>query len=149
MISDDLKQTLRNWLATALVGILVLAVLVGAWVIAGQPSSLGSNALVARVHDANGATHDLPLSTPATLEVATSLGTNTVVVQDGAAHISAADCPGLDCTRQQPISQPGQQLICMPHRLWVEVVEQNGQDGELDAASVRYEATTETDLVSR
>ena len=54
--------------------------------------------------------------------------------------------PG-DCLRQRAISVPGQQLICLPHKLWVEVVEQGAPDGELDVTAVT--SADEVDLVSR
>lgn len=78
------------------------------------------------VHDGDGAEHTLSLDEDRSVTVETTLGSNTIVVEDGTARMSDADCPNHDCMRQHPISQPGQQLICLPHKLWVEIVAPDG-----------------------
>lgn len=104
----------------------------------------------ALVHDADGQIHVLDLSEDATLEVATALGSNTIVVEDGAVRISAADCPRGDCTRQRAISRPGEQIICLPHRLWIEIVAADGSpaDGSpadgMDIDAVAYPDDVDT-----
>ena len=103
------------------------------------------------VHDGDGHTHVLDLDEEANLPLATSLGANTIVVADGAASIVDADCPNGDCLRQRAISKPGQQLICLPHRLWVEIVPRGGAYGELDVDSAIIEGgeNGSVDTVSR
>lgn len=103
--------------------------------------------LVALVHDSDGQTHELPLDKDTTLEVTTSLGSNTVVVEDGAVHVVAADCPNGTCLHEQPASEPGRQIICLPHKLWIEVVPEGAEGGEMDVSLV--EGTDDVDLVAR
>lgn len=46
---------------------------------------------------------------------------NVVVIEDGAAHMENADCPDKLCVHQGKISRDGQTIVCLPHRLVVEV----------------------------
>lgn len=142
-----LPKLIRENLATVVAGVLVAAVLVAAC-LALVPRGTGAAPLVARIHDGEGTVRELPLERDDTLVVETPLGRNVIEVRDGAARVVEADCPNGDCLRQRPISQPGQQLICLPHQLWVEVVEAGAPDGELSAAAVSPESDG-IDLVSR
>ena len=94
--------------------------------------SVGSER-VAVVHDGDGGTLELPLDVDATRTVTTSLGSNTVVVEGGQARVSEADCPNHDCIGQGAIDEVGEQIVCLPHKLWVEVVE--GGSGSSGAAN--------------
>lgn len=85
---------------------------------------------IARVHDAEGTTHDLPLDENTEYMVTTELGSNLVVVEDGHAFVSEADCPNHDCVNQGAIDEVGEQIVCLPHQLYVEIVEASGQNDE-------------------
>jgi len=58
---------------------------------------------------------------------------NVVVIEDGAAYMKEADCPDGLCRRQGAVSRSGQTIVCLPHRLVVEVIGGDGQ--EYDAVS--------------
>ena len=131
---------MRTYRATFVVGIAVMTLLVGSFVAVGQARLPTGGTPVAVVHDADGHIWRLPLDTPATLEVTSSLGSNTIVVADGAARMTEADCPHGSCLRQTPISETGQQLICLPHRLWVEVVPAQGEDTARDGTQADADA---------
>ena len=49
-------------------------------------------------------------------------GTNLLVVSDGVAYVSEADCPDKVCVRTGKISRSGERIICLPNRLEVKVV---------------------------
>ena len=57
-------------------------------------------------------------------------GTNILVIQDGQAWLSEADCPDLLCVKQGKIHYTGQVITCLPNRLTVTVEggESNGVD---------------------
>lgn len=141
-----LLRHIRDNAATVVAAALIACGLVASSVLL-RPRASASTEMVARIHDGNGQTYELPLSKDGSLTVETSLGTNVIAVRDGAAFMAEADCPKGDCLRQRAISVPGQQLICLPHQLWVEVVEQGAPDGELDVTAVT--SADEVDLVSR
>ena len=47
---------------------------------------------------------------------------NIVVIENGRAHMKDADCPDKLCMRQGAISRDGQTIVCLPHKLVVEVI---------------------------
>lgn len=48
-------------------------------------------------------------------------GINVLMIQDGKAWISEANCPNLDCVHKGTISQNGEMLVCLPHRMTVSI----------------------------
>lgn len=46
---------------------------------------------------------------------------NEVIIKDGQVWIGETDCPNKDCVRQGKISLNGQQLVCLPHKIVVEI----------------------------
>lgn len=53
-------------------------------------------------------------------------GSNTVQVEKGRIRISEADCPDQVCVNQGWISGGAVPIVCLPHRLMVEIVEGGG-----------------------
>jgi hypothetical protein len=133
-------QFIRTHLATIIAGIAIVAILAGSFMVVGNLGTQGAphGGLVVIVHDGEGGERTAPLDTNNTLEFQTSLGHNVITIANGTARMTEADCPHGNCTQQQPISQPGQQIICLPHKLWVEIVAQGSSGGELDATAVSY-----------
>lgn len=48
-------------------------------------------------------------------------GENTIHVEPGAISVSYADCPDGVCVSQGRLSQGGVPIICMPHRLVIQI----------------------------
>lgn len=59
-------------------------------------------------------------------------GTNTVLVEPGRIRILEADCPDQVCVNQGFISDGTVPIVCLPHRLLVEIV---GAEGDLDGGA--------------
>lgn len=59
-------------------------------------------------------------------------GTNVLVIENGEAWLSEADCPDHLCVKQGKISQSGQVITCLPNRLTVTVC---GGQADVDAVS--------------
>lgn len=140
-----LPKPIRDNLATVIAAVLVVAVLLASFLLFRPRVAKG--VLVARIHDADGKTYELPLDKDDELSVTTALGTNVIAVADGEVRMLQADCPHGDCLHQHALSSPGQQIICLPHQLWIEVTEAGAPDGELDVTAVSDEDGI--DLVSR
>ena len=49
-------------------------------------------------------------------------GTNTLIIKDGKARISEADCPDKVCVSQGWVSRMGECITCLPNKLVVEVI---------------------------
>lgn len=69
---------------------------------------------------------------PYTLTFEDERGTNTVLVEPGRIRISEADCPDQVCVNQGFISDGTVPIVCLPHRLLVEIV---GAEGDLDGGA--------------
>ncbi len=63
----------------------------------------------------------LPLDRDFEQEILTEFGKNTLVIKDGYADIISADCHGNDCVHQRKISKNGEMIVCLPHKLVVEI----------------------------
>ena len=61
------------------------------------------------------------------LEISTEYGSNTIHIEPGAISIIQADCPDRICMAQGKLTGSGIPIICMPHRLVIEV-----QGGDID-----------------
>ncbi|MCI9310900.1 MAG: NusG domain II-containing protein [Lawsonibacter sp.] len=69
---------------------------------------------------------------PRSLVLEDESGSNTVQVERGRIRISAADCPDQVCVKQGWISGGAVPIICLPHRLTIEIVDGGG---DLDGAA--------------
>ena len=47
---------------------------------------------------------------------------NLISVADGNVVVEAADCKDQICVRHKPVSSKGESIICLPHRLVVEII---------------------------
>lgn len=63
--------------------------------------------------------YDIPVTTP--------YGNNTVHVEPGAISVTEADCPDHVCIYQGRLTGSGIPIICMPHRLVIEI-----EGGDID-----------------
>ena len=61
-------------------------------------------------------------------------GRNVLVIKDGKAEMSEANCPDGICTNHSKIYRNGESIICLPHKVVVTVVNENNAD-EIDAVA--------------
>lgn len=59
-------------------------------------------------------------------------GTNTLVIENGAAYMLEADCPDKLCVNQGKVRYTGQCIVCLPNRVSVTV---EGADAGIDLVS--------------
>jgi hypothetical protein len=87
----------------------------------------------ARITDADGVLHEIPLNTNGRTEITTALGTNVIEVADGQIRIVDATCANKDCVRQGAIGSAGQTIVCLPNRLVIRIEDGDGnEDGGAD-----------------
>lgn len=57
-------------------------------------------------------------------------GYNLVMIGNGSVQVTDADCPDKLCVKQRHISKNGESIICLPHKLVVQIVskEESGPD---------------------
>lgn len=103
----------------------VFAAVIIAFVIGGVLATNAFGQAVAAksavVKDSDNNEYVLDLSKDSTTVVSTELGTNLVVVENGTVRVSEADCPNHDCVDQGVISRAGQQIVCLPHKLTIDI----------------------------
>lgn len=61
---------------------------------------------------------------------------NRIQIKDGKAFMEEADCPDGYCKRQGKISGHTQTIVCLPHKLVVEVIRDEADEGTADAPDV-------------
>lgn len=58
---------------------------------------------------------------------------NTVLIEEGKARVVDANCPDGICEEYRPISYVGETIICLPHKVVIEIV---GEDSKIDLDAV-------------
>ncbi|AHV95319.1 NusG domain II-containing protein [Paenibacillus sabinae] len=66
-----------------------------------------------------------------TIDIRTERGYNILKVHDYGIEMYDADCPDKVCLGFGFISRPKQTIVCLPHRVLVEIANQTGED-EID-----------------
>jgi len=61
-------------------------------------------------------------------EFALNGGTNILVIKNGEAYLTYADCPDKVCVHTGKIKYVGQSIVCLPNRLSVTVIGDGGVD---------------------
>lgn len=56
--------------------------------------------------------------------ITTSSGENTLVIENNQAFIESATCPDKICVAHRKISKTGETIVCLPHKLVVEIVKE-------------------------
>lgn len=58
-------------------------------------------------------------------------GKNTIRIQNGTVEVSYSNCSNQVCADHEPIAQPREQIVCLPHGLVIEVVEREEDASKL------------------
>lgn len=112
-----------NIVLAVVIALVAVDAYVATRVVAGGSSAQTGAEVVIR--DGDGREQRMPLSTDGELTVTTSLGTNIVQVKNGKVCVSEADCPNRDCVEQGWIEDSSQQIVCLPHKLTVNIEDPN------------------------
>lgn len=75
----------------------------------------------------------IDLSADQEITIAAENGYNTLLIQNGTISVSDADCGDHTCIHTGRISHEGEQIVCLPHKLVIEVI--GGETPELDAST--------------
>ena len=63
-----------------------------------------------------------PLAEDDTLQLGSETeGFNKLVIKEGCAYVSEADCPGQDCINMGRIDESGDEIVCLPHKLVIRI----------------------------
>ena len=61
-------------------------------------------------------------------------GSNILVIEDGEARVSEADCPDKVCVHSRAISKAGESIVCLPNHVILKIT-QGGEAAGIDAIS--------------
>lgn len=93
-------------------------------IILGASIGKGYNNTYAEITIAGKIYKTIPLSEhkgEGSIEVKTKDGFNIIKVKDNKIGIIEADCPDKVCMNPEYIEKPGQSLVCLPHRVMIEI----------------------------
>ena len=66
-------------------------------------------------------------------EIEINGGSNILVIKDGEADMTWADCPDKLCVKQKSVSKNNENIICLPNKVIVEV--ESNENSEYDAVT--------------
>lgn len=69
-----------------------------------------------------------PLNEEVSVTITSPTGYNTLVIKDGKADVTDADCPDKLCVNQHSISCDGETIVCLPNKLVVKIVSETEAD---------------------
>ena len=74
-----------------------------------------------------------PLSQDVEYEIAgRDGGRNLLIIREGKAWVEEADCPDKLCKNMGKIFRSGQSVVCLPHEVVVEIVDETSPDDGVD-----------------
>lgn len=87
-------------------------------IVAFSSSDKGAKALVTVDGQILG---EYSLRTDLNKEIKTQYGKNTVIISNGECYVTDADCRDGICVSRGKISKVGESIVCLPHKLIVEI----------------------------
>ena len=75
-----------------------------------------------------------PLDTPAQTTIQLEESSNKLVIRDGKAFITEANCPDRICVKHRGISHVGETIVCLPHKVVIRI--EGGNTADSDAPDI-------------
>ena len=101
------------------IGFLLIFSLAFSFIISKITSQYRGNIL--RIEQDSKVIKEVPLDKDQEFKISYGGHYNIVKIKDGKAYVSDADCPDKICTYMSPIHDVGETIVCLPHRLFLEV----------------------------
>lgn len=132
---SDLTDTVQGGLFSRwdlILGATLLLFALAAYLLAGLYSREGSKVVI-RVDKEVCGIYDLNVDK--TVPVTGEGFSNTLVIRDGKADMTEADCPDRICVKHRPVSHVGETIVCLPHKVVVEVIGEGDSPDGFDSIS--------------
>ena len=129
--SSEKKSKIRNDFILAA----VIVIMAAAGLLLVNLTKEQGNTLVVKIDGTETASYSISEDT--SFEIRTGKNgenVNVVVIEGGKANVSEADCPDGICKDYRPVSYVGETIVCLPHKLVLEVTGEKA-DGGLDIVS--------------
>lgn len=101
-----------------IVGVILAAALV-CWLLSGL--IYGGDGTMVRVTVDGEEYGTWPFAQERVIDIDTDYGTNRIHIKDEAVYMEDADCPDRVCIRQGKIHTADAMIVCLPHRLTVQI----------------------------
>lgn len=76
--------------------------------------------------DMDGIVHEYDLETNQNIILDNRNGNvNEIVIKDGEVYVSSSNCLNQNCVRHNPISRNGEMIVCIPHKVVIQVLNNN------------------------
>lgn len=62
-------------------------------------------------------------------------GTNVMQIKDGKVTMKKADCKDQICAEHKAIEKSGETIVCLPHKVVIEIRSEDGKEQELDGVT--------------
>ena len=62
-------------------------------------------------------------------------GTNVMQIKDGKVTMKEADCKDQICADHKAIEKSGETIVCLPHKVVIEIRSEDGKEQELDGVT--------------
>lgn len=128
--SSDKKRKLRNDVILAAVILIIAA----AGLLFINLTKTEGNTVVVKIDGVEKSSYSLSRDT--SFEIKTgkdNKDVNVVVIKDSKVYVTEANCPDGICKDYRPISNVGETIICLPHRVVIEITGEK-TDSQLDLA---------------
>lgn len=119
----ELKK--KDWILI----VIIICVAAGAYLLHQVLRDAGANTVTVKVDGVIEGTYNLNEDR----EVSINGGTNTLVIKNGKADMTEADCPDKLCVKQKAVSLNHENIICLPNKVIVEVV--SNKESKIDAVT--------------
>lgn len=137
-----MKTRLKTGDILLFAGLLLAAVAGGIWWLANSANEgdFSANGAVVVTQTKDGFYRADPLDADASYTIETpgtgsgddaQRGSNTVRISGGTVEVERSNCGNQVCVEHDPIERIGEQIVCLPHGLVVEIVERESDATEL------------------
>lgn len=119
------KNKIRN--DVILAAVIVIIAVAGLLFING--TKVKGNRVVVKINGVETQSYSLSENTEFKIETGkNNENINVVVIENGKVRVTDADCPDGICKDYRPISYVGQTIVCLPHKVVIEII---GDDTDL------------------
>ncbi len=131
---NNSKPSYRKTAFLIVIGILLLAIGCGLWIVLAPLSQATDKPLVARIYQDGVLIQSIPLSTVEDTYTFTVVGENgcrnEIEVRPGSIGILSADCPDKLCVNQGFINTSILPITCLPNHLVIQLQEASADEGD-------------------
>lgn len=129
-VASDQKRKIRNDIILVAV---ILVIAAAGLLFFGLNKEMGSSVAV-NINGEQTAVYPLSVDTEVTITTGeNNEHINVLTIKDGKAYISEANCPDGICAETRAAQYVGETIVCLPHKVVVEIVAEN-TDSEIDVA---------------